>query len=476
MSVDSKPGGTAGLQRALGTFDLVMLYVAAIIGPRWLSTAAQYGPASVTLWVIALLVFFVPSALTVQELSSRIPYEGGLHLWTKAAFGETHGFLAGWAYWLSNLVFFPSLLLFISGITLHIGPRSWQSLAESPLYNGLFCLALLWGVTLLNVLGLKRAKWVQNIGGIGTLVVTAQVLLGGAIAWWHYGSATPMPAASLLPDFGATSTLSTFAILILAFVGLELGSLLGDEIKNSARSIRRAIGVASLVIAVTYVLGTVALMVALPANRINAISGIPEAMEAIGQRSGIGLFGLTAATLIALTGIGGLGAWITGTARLPFVIGLGHYLPERLGAIHPRYGSPHVALLTQAVAISLVLLAAISGSTIHEAYILLIDMTVALNCAVWVYIFASLPVLRRRAAGLNEGIALMPGGTFASYLIPGVGAAASAFATVVSMIPPTASEHPTLFLVKGIGGCVLVFVVGLALCRRQRMRMLRSGS
>ena len=471
MSVDSKPAGTTGLQRTLGTFDLVLLYVAAIIGPRWLSTAAQYGPASVTLWIIALLVFFVPSALTVQELSSRIPHEGGLHLWTKAAFGEVHGFLAGWAYWLSNLVFFPSLLLFVSGVVLHIGPRSWQGLAESPLYNGLFCLGLLWAITLLNVFGLKNAKWVQNVGGMGQFVITAQVLLGGALAWWQFGSATPVSTASLVPDWSAPSTLSMFAILILAFVGFELGPLLGDEIRNSARSIRRAIYLSSLVIALTYIAGTMALLVALPPAQIGAISGVPEAMEAIGQRSGFAHFGTIAATLLVITGIGGLGAWLSGTGRLPFVLGLGHYLPERLGAVHPRYGSPHVALLWQALAISLVLLAAISGASIHEAYILLIDMTVALNAAVWVYIFAALPVLRRRAAGANQGIALMPGGTLASYLVPGLGAVAAAFATVVSMIPPKASEHPGLFIAKGIGGCVLIFAVGLVLYGLGRRRI-----
>jgi amino acid transporter len=475
MGGDKQTGHAAGLQRALGTFDLVLLYVAAIIGPRWLSTAAQYGPASVTLWVIALLVYFVPSALTVQELSSRIPHEGGLHLWTKAAFGEVHGFLAGWAYWLSNLVFFPSLLLFISGVALHLGPRSWLGLAENPLYNGLVCLALLWAVTFVNVFGLKNAKWVQNIGGLGTLVVTVQVLVGGALAWSQFGSATPINTTSLVPDWSAPATMSTFAIVILAFVGFELGPLLGDEIRNSARSIRRAIYLSSLIIALTYVAGTVALLVALPASQISAISGVPEAMDAIGRRSGIPQFGTIAATLLVITGIGGLGAWVTGTGRLPFVLGLGRYLPPRLGAVHPRYGSPHVALLWQAVAISLVLLAAISGSTIHEAYILLIDMTVALNCAVWVYIFASLPVLRRRAAGANEGIALMPGGTFASYLVPGIGALAAAFATVVSMIPPEGSTHPALFLAKGVGGCALVFAVGLVLYRLGRRRVLTSA-
>ena len=330
MSLDSQPRKTAGLQRELGTFDLVLLYVAAIIGPRWLSTAAQYGPASVTLWIIALLVFFVPSALTVQELSSRIPHEGGLHLWTKAAFGEVHGFLAGWAYWLSNLTFFPSLLLFVSGIVLHIGPPSWRPLAESPLYNGLFCLSLLWAVTLVNVLGLKNAKWVQNVGGLGQFAVTAQVLLGGALAWWQFGSATPMSAASLVPDWSTPATLSMFAILILAFVGFELGPLLGDEIKNSAQSIRRAIYFSSFIIALTYVAGTLALLVALPPTQIGAIGGVPEAMEAIGQRSGIAHFGMISATLLAITGVGGLGAWLTGTGRLPFVLGLGHYLPKHV--------------------------------------------------------------------------------------------------------------------------------------------------
>ena len=111
----------------------------------------------------------------MQELSSRIPHEGGLFLWTTAAFGETHGFLAGWAYWLQNLVFFPSLLLFVSGVVLHITGHSLLSLADNPIYNGIFCLILLWSVTILNIYGLKRAKWLQNVGGAATIVVAQLV-------------------------------------------------------------------------------------------------------------------------------------------------------------------------------------------------------------------------------------------------------------------------------------------------------------
>jgi amino acid transporter len=477
MKLDSQPGNGPELRRALGTFDLVLLNIAAIVGLRWLSTAAQLGPASLTLWVIAFLLFFVPSALTVQELSSRIPHVGGLYRWTQAAFGDTHGFLAGWAYWLSNLVFFPSLLLFVSGIVLHMAGTSFRSLDESPLYNGIFCLALLWFVTFLNILGLRRAKWLQNIGGLASIAVGAQVLIGGALAWWRFGSATQVHAAELVPKLQSLPTLNTFAILILAFVGLELGPILGDEIRNSARTIRRAILISGVVITIIYVAGTASLLVALPPDQIGVISGIPEAMEATGQRIGMPMFGVVAAALLALTSAGGLGAWVAGTARLPFVMGLGHYLPGRLGAIHPRYGTPHIALLVQAAATSIVLLAAISGSTIHEAYLLLIDMTAALSCAVWIYIFAALPVLRRRAGATDEtSLALIPGGPRVGWAVAWIGVLATTFATIVSLIPPSGSAHPTLFLLKGAGGCILVFAVGLLICHRGRSRMLLAAA
>jgi amino acid transporter len=195
-------------------------------------------------------------------------------------------------------------------------------------------------------------------------------------------------------------------------------------------------------------------------------------MEATGQRIGMPMFGVIAAALLALTSAGGLGAWISGTARLPFAMGLGHYLPGRLGAIHPRYGTPHIALLVQATATSIVLLAAICGSTIHEAYLLLIDMTAALSCAVWIYIFASLPVLRRKAVGADSetNIAMIPGGPRTGWFVAWIGVLATTFATIVSLIPPEGSAHPTLFLLKGAGGCILVFAIGYLICRRGRSR------
>ncbi len=472
MQIRVRSGGT--LRRALGTFDLVLLNIVTIIGLRWLSTAAQIGPSSLVLWGLALLTFFIPSALAVLELSSRIPHEGGLYQWTTAALGDMHGFLAGWVFWLSNLVFFPSLLLFATGVFLHLGGPSWMRLADSPLYNGIATITLLWAATLLNLVGLARAKWLQNLGGMATVAVAVLLLLGGAIAWHGYGSATPFTAASLLPDFTALPTLSALSILILAYDGLELGPIMAEEIRNPARVIPRAVFLAGAIIAIAYVAGTMTLLVALPPSQINAITGIPEALQAIGTRAGMPFFGVLTAALLTVGSIGALGGWITGSARLPFVVGLGNYLPKRFAEIHPKFGTPHVALLAQAAATTVVLLAAISGSAIHEAYLLLIDMTVALVCVVWVYIFASLPLLRRRAAGRNEGVTLIPGGPVVCWLVAGLGMAATIFAGIVCLIPPPGSPHPDLFIFKGVGGCVLILVAGVVMYMQGSKHRARS--
>src|SRR5665213_4343384 len=184
MNFDTDAATEPQLHRALGTLDLVLLNVAAIVGLRWLSVAAQIGPSSLTLWALGLITFLVPSALTVLELSSRLPGEGGLYLWSKAAFGDLHGFVAGWSYWVANLVFFPSLLLFLSGVSIYIAGDRWLPLANSGLYNGIYGLLALWAATILNIFGLQRAKWLQNVGGIATWVVAALVLLSCGWAWY----------------------------------------------------------------------------------------------------------------------------------------------------------------------------------------------------------------------------------------------------------------------------------------------------
>ena len=468
MSAATQEGSGHGLFRTLGVMDLVFLNIAAILGIRWLSTAAQMGPSSLVLWLLAVVIFFIPSGLTVRELSSRDAGEGGIYLWTKSAFGEQHGFIAGWTYWVNNLFYFPGLLLFIAGAFLFLGGSEWLGLGESAYYNAAFSLTLLWLVIGANIIGLKRGKWIQNIGAMATAAVFATLAVGGIWAWAQHGSATDFTMPSLLPDLGDFSTLTFFATMTFAFAGLELAPVMGGEISNPQRSLPRAMLISGLIIATIYILGTGLLMVAVPEGEINVITGIPQALAVIGERVALPGLAIVGAFLVVMSSTGGLGAWISGVARIPYVIGIDRYLPPALGNTHPKWGTPHVALITQGVVVTFLMMAAVTESTIEEAYIMLLDMSIILYFIPFLYMFAALPMLRRKAAGNNAGVSLVPGGSAGVWLCSALGFGATLLSMVLAMIPPAGSTNPQMFVVKVGGGCLLFVAAGLIFYLRNR--------
>ena len=91
----------------MGFWDVLLFNIATVLGPRWVAAAAHNGTSSISLWILAALLFFVPSALVINELSSRFPEEGGLYVWAKEAFGDFHGFVAGWNYWIYTVFYSP---------------------------------------------------------------------------------------------------------------------------------------------------------------------------------------------------------------------------------------------------------------------------------------------------------------------------------------------------------------------------------
>jgi amino acid transporter len=171
--------------------------------------------------------------------------------------------------------------------------------------------------------------------------------------------------------------------------------------------------------------------------------------------------------------VGSLGAFVSGTARLPLVVGVDRYLPSKLAELHPKYGTPWIALLVQASITSLILLAALSGSTIREAFVVLLDLTAILSLLPLLYIFASLPVLRWRAGGRDENLTLVPGGFGACCLWGAVGFATTAFAVVTAMIPPDGADQG-LFFLKVIGGSAVLIGVGLVFFYRGRRSKLSA--
>ena len=137
------------------------------------------------------------------------------------------------------------------------------------------------------------------------------------------------------------------------------------------------------------------MLAALPSSQVNIVTGVVEAIAAVGERVGVSLARLVA-LLIVVTGLGGVGAWLAGTARIPFVVGLDRFLPRALGRVHPRWETPYVALAVQGVGASIFIIWGALGATVEEAYLVLVDTTIIVYFIPYIYLFLALIVLRKR--------------------------------------------------------------------------------
>jgi amino acid transporter len=451
-------------KRVLGFRDLVMFYVVTTLSLRWIPVAASVGPSSIVIWIIGLLTIFIPLALCVMELSSRYPQEGGLYLWTKRAFGDFPAFLTGWIYWTSNLPYFPAVLYFAASNALYIGGTRWNAWQRSPLY---FIAFSFFGVGLaltLNVVGLNIGKWLSNIGSQGTWIPGGLLCGVAFVAWMRFGSASSFDAASMTPSLNP-GMFGVWATLLYAFSGAEAASFMGDEIKDARRTVPRALIVAGFIITAGYILGTIAILVALPTSQVNNMEGIMQAITSAAARVGWYGIGPAVALLICLANLGGVGAYLAALARIPFVVGIDRYLPPAFGRVHPKWGTPAVSLITQAVCCMAFILLGQAGSTVHGAYQVLVTMTIITNFVPYLSMFAALIRLQREP--VEAGVIRVPGGKPVATALALIGMVTTFLVIVASVVPDPSEPNKVLavgkvvfFSVLLIGGGVLLYIVG----------------
>ncbi|MHB1863759.1 MAG: APC family permease [Gemmatimonadaceae bacterium] len=455
----TEPARAPGLRRVLRVRDLVWFYVVGVVGMRWVAVAAAAGPSSLVVWVIGALGLFVPLAFTVLELSSRYPQEGGIYVWTKQAFGDFAGFMTGWTYWGSNLTYLPGILYFAASSALYIFGSRFAHLQTSAAYFIGFSLAGLILAAALNIAGLQFGKWLTSIGAYATWIPMTVLVVMGFVAAAKFGSATPLTMHSLVPSVGLKDMIF-WATLAFAFSGLEAGSFMGEEIENPRRTVPRAVLIAGLVIPAIYILGTLAILLALPHGQITGLQGIMDAIVRTGDRVGLPGLGPLAAGLIVLSSMGGVGVWLSAPARLPFVAGIDNYLPRAFGKVHPRFGTPYVALLLQVGVAALCAVLGQAGETPKKAYDILVSLGIIAYFLPYLTMFPALIRLQREPAGPE--VMRVPGGKHAAVVCGAVGLVTSAVAIVLAAIPPADEPHPGRYVLKVVGLSALLVASGAA--------------
>lgn len=456
-------GAKKQLRREMGFWDVLLFNIATVLGPRWVAAAAHNGTSSISLWVLAAALFFVPYGLVINELSSRFPVEGGLYVWAKEAFGDFHGFVAGWNYWIYTVFYFPGLLLASASMSAYIIGAGGAELEHNRTFLLVVSFALLIVAVGLNIIGLNIGKWLQNAGGVSTYLPLLMLVGIAALVYHKHGSVTQFTWTTVWPKWD-WDTVNFWSQIAFAFTGLELVSAMSEEIRDPQRTLPRALLASSVMIAGMYIVATIAVLVVAPAPVISPTSGVFHAVTIGSVALGVGFLGIAAAMLVTVGNAGGVGSTVAGIARVPFIVGIDRYLPAAFGKIHPKWHTPWVSILVQAVISGAVLLISQVSESVRGAYDGLVSVTIILYFIPFLYMFAAvIKLVNRPDRTSNSHAVLIPGGKIGVWITAGIGFLIVLASMVIAAVPPGDSTNKLLFEFKVVAATVIAILFGLSL-------------
>ncbi len=343
----SKP---TGFKKVLKGLDMTLFTVCAILVMDTLAPSAAIGPSSISWWLITLVLFFIPYGLITAELGTMIPEQGGLYVWVKNAFGDRWAARTTWLYWVNVALWMPSVYILFAGMfsQLFFPEMSlWWQIAIGVIMS--------WVTVWIGTITLETGKWIPNLGAIIKAVIMVVIGVGAFIFAAKNGVANDLSIKSILPTWGAG--LAFLPVIVYNFMGFELMSGASAEMKNPGKDIPRAIIISGALIAVFYLLGTVGILMALPADQLGLISGIIDTLRAILGTSGIGgaaVVGLGVAALFSF--LANMVTWTIGANRTAAEAAKEGELPAVFGVEHSVHKTPLGAFLLTGIVSTVVML------------------------------------------------------------------------------------------------------------------------
>ncbi len=350
MSDTASPAPAAptrpSLVRGLTLLGTVALVVGNMVGTSVYtlpaSLAAAVGPLAILAWLLTALGY-LGVAVVYASLGTRYPRTGGPYVYARKAFGDFAGFQTVWAYWISSIIGNAGIATGVVGYAEAFSP----ALAGSVALKFALAQAMLWGLCLLNVLGVKQSARFQIV----VMFLNIVPLVG--ISLWALLS---FDAANLRPfaPAGWASLATGTSLIVWAYSGVESATVPAEEVRAPERTIRLGTMLGYAVGTAVFLLTSLAVAGAVPNAEI-AASARPIALAA--ERTAGAWAGNLIAVGAIVAGMGTLNGWVLMTGRIPVAAAQDGLFFRRLAAVHPRYKTPHVALVSgTAVASAMMLL------------------------------------------------------------------------------------------------------------------------
>lgn len=432
----------------------MLFTVSAILLLDTLAAGATVGPSGIVWWLSLGLFFYVPYAAICSEMGTTYPEQGGLYAWIRDAFGRRWASRATWAYWVNTAVWMPAIYILFAGIfsQLFLPDMSltWQIALG---------IILTWIAVAINIVTLDIGKWIPNIGAIIKVLVIAAIIVGAISYTRGHGMANPLTFGSMMPTWG--SSLTYMSVIVYGMLGFELVSAGSDEMKNPARDIPVSIFISGFIIIVLYLLATIAILAAIPAEDIDLVEGLMDTLYLF--------FGETAAgrTFAVILGIGSLYTffsngvtWAIGCNRSMAEAAIEKEFPALFAKEHTEFGTPMGAAAMMGVisTATLMLYGWLSGSNEDLFWSLFAFSAVIFLIPYVVLVFAFLKM--RKIDGDRHRPFSVPGGMVVATML----ATICGTALILSMFmfvytPGTGIQWPVLI------GAISVMLIGELIIR-----------
>ena len=445
--------------KALGVFSLAMITAGSVDSIRNLPATALFGTHLVFFFVLGALFFLLPSALIAAELASTSRRDGGVFAWVTDALGLKTGCLAVWFQWIENVIWYPAIL---STLAATIGYLFSPGLATNRYFLIAVILISFWGVTLININGMKASAWVANICSVFGLLLPMALIIGLALVWVLTGHPSQIHLTwhNAIPhDWSGTGLWVALTGIILSFCGMEIATVHTRECKNPQRDYPRAMLLATVIILVTLVSGSLAIGVVLPTGEISLVAGIMQAFDAFFSAYHLG-FLLPAVALMLVVGlIGSVNNWAIAPTR-----GLAYAMSEikargNLDRLN-KHGAPGRLLVVQAIIVTIISLFYLLLPSVNAVYWLFTVLASQLYMIMYVLMFISAIVLRRKPIARREGF-LIPGGMFGLGVVAAFGLVGSVFTFFIGFFPPDSIEigSPVRYEIIIWAGLIIMAVI-----------------
>jgi amino acid transporter len=461
---------TTELRRELGLADLVLMQVVFVVGSAWVGTAAKLGPSQLVFWMLAIVTYYLPQAAVVIYLNRRMPLEGGLYQWAKAAFGEFVGFMVAWNLWLFAIVVLASFYVMAGQNIVYLMGSRGPAIASAAWYMPTVSVVIALMLVTVAIRGLGLGKWFSNFGGVAQ-ILTYIALIGLPLLALSRGTLPRYrPFETELPSLSLFS-LNIFGKMALgAMSGFEFVALMAGEAKRPERTIPQSVVIATPLIALMFILGTSTVLAFVPRDQIDLVSPIPQTLT-LGVR-GLGMASYIAPVLIVLLLtrlLGALNMMFAGNTRLPMVAGWDGLLPKWFTRLHPRSRTPVNSILVVGAVTLVLALGSLIGTGTQEAFQLLENAGGIMYAMAYVALF-SIPLFGARRIGWQPPLWLK--------IASASGLAVTILYSILSVFPIIDVASWQMFALK-VGGVVVganVLGAGLYGLAARRSAVVRAAT